>query len=73
MTLLAQLVTPTRSAVDTRGASTGTLSREDAVLLAVARSLLSVGGKGYRGLVAERAERSGEPLRAQLRGLLAAP
>jgi hypothetical protein len=31
-----------------------------------------VGGKNYRGLVAERAERSPEALRAQLKKLLGA-
>jgi serine/threonine-protein kinase len=50
--------------------SSGTLSKQDAVLIAVARSLLALGGAKYRGLVAERAERSAEPLRGQLRGLL---
>jgi hypothetical protein len=37
----------------------------------MARSLLAIGGKPYRSLVAERAERSPEPLRGQLKGLLA--
>ena len=46
------------------------LSKQDAVVIAMARSLLTIGGKTYRGLVAERAERSTEPLRGQLRGLL---
>ena len=46
------------------------LSREDAVVIAIARSLLAMGGKNYRGLVAERAERSPEALRAQLKKLL---
>ncbi|HVJ94134.1 MAG TPA: hypothetical protein VM580_30305, partial [Labilithrix sp.] len=49
----------------------GTLSKPDAVILATARSLLAIGGKSYRTLIAERADRSPEPLRAQLRGLLA--
>jgi hypothetical protein len=40
------------------------------VVLALARSLLTIGGATYRGLVAERAERSPEPLRTQLRRLL---
>jgi serine/threonine-protein kinase len=75
ISLLAQLMTPSRDAtVDSRVSmpQTNVLSREDAVVVAVARSLLTIGGKGYRGLVAERAERSPEPLRAQLKKLLAA-
>ncbi len=44
--------------------------REDAVLLAAARSLLSLGGVTHRSVVAERAERSAEPLKGQLRRLL---
>ena len=74
VSLLAQLITPARdSAPDPRLAapSGNVLSREDAVVIAVARSLLTIGGKGYRGLVAERAERSPEPLRTQLRKQLA--
>jgi len=72
VSLLAQLLTPQRdlSAPDPRPAATGTLSKQDAVVIAIARSLLTIGGTPYRGLVAERAERSPEPLRAQLRGLL---
>ena len=74
VSLLAQLMTPPRDAVDPRiSTPQGTaLSREDAVVIAIARSLLAVGGKVYRGLVAERAERSPEALRAQLKKLLAA-
>ncbi len=74
VSLLAQLITPTRdSSPDPRLAAPqgGVLSREDAVVIAIARSLLTIGGKGYRGLVAERAERSPEPLRTQLRKQLA--
>jgi serine/threonine-protein kinase len=75
ISLLVQLMTPPRDApVDPRkGTQPGvsTLSWEDAVVLAVARSLLTIGGKNYRGLVSERAERSPEPLRAQLKKLLA--
>jgi hypothetical protein len=52
------------------GASGGALSREDAVILQSARSLLALGGKNYRALVAERGERSSEPLRSQLKKLL---
>jgi hypothetical protein len=37
----------------------------------MARSLLIISGKTYRSLVAERAERSQEPLRGQLKALLA--
>jgi hypothetical protein len=48
----------------------GTLTRDDAVVVALARSLLTIGGATYRGLLAERAERSPEPLRGQLRRLL---
>ena len=72
VSLLAELITPTRTQVARPQGPAGTLTREDAVVIAIARSLLHVGGKGYRGLVAERAERSAEPLRAQLKGLLAA-
>jgi serine/threonine-protein kinase len=73
VSLLAQLITPPRdSAVDPRHGTQGNvLSREDAVVIAVARSLLTIGGKSYRGLVAERAERSPEPLRTQLKKQLA--
>ena len=73
VSLLAQLMTPSRGdAADPRVASpTNVLSREDAVVIAVARSLLTIGGKSYRGLVAERAERSPEPLRTQLKKQLA--
>ncbi len=48
----------------------GALPREDAVVLAAARSLLSLGGITQRSLVLERAEKSQEPLKAQLRRLL---
>jgi serine/threonine protein kinase len=74
VSLLAQLITPPRDAVDPRISTpqASALSREDAVVIAIARSLLTVGGKNYRGLVAERAERSPEALRAQLKKLLAA-
>jgi eukaryotic-like serine/threonine-protein kinase len=72
ISLLAQLLTPQRDAPpDPRIATpTNVLSREDAVVLAVGRSLMTIGGKNYRGLVAERAERSPEPLRTQLKKLL---
>jgi serine/threonine-protein kinase len=71
VSVLAALVTPARDAPATAATATpGVLSREDAVVVASARSLLAVGGKPYRGLVAERAERSAEPLRSQLRRLL---
>ncbi len=74
VSLLAQLMTPPRDAPkDPRvgQAHAEALSREDAVVIAIARSLLTIGGKNYRGLVAERAERSPEPLRSQLKKLLA--
>ncbi|MBX3187121.1 MAG: serine/threonine protein kinase [Labilithrix sp.] len=75
VSLLAQLLTPTREPPTGRESEPGhagnVLSREDAVTVAIARSLLALGGKNYRGLVAERAERSAEPLRAQLKRLLA--
>ena len=80
VSLLAQLITPPRDAAsDPRLATpqTNQLSREDAVVIAIARSLLALttrpggSGNGYRGLVAERAERSPEPLRTQLKKLLA--
>ena len=70
ISLLAQLVTPERGAPIPTNIGATTLSREETVLLACARSLLAVGGKGYRGLVAERAERSAAPLRSQLKRLL---
>jgi serine/threonine protein kinase len=75
ISLLAQLLTPQRDTLkDPRLPSpqSHTLTREDAVVLAIARSLLTIGGKNYRGLVAERAERSPEPLRAQLKKHLGA-
>ena len=75
ISLLAQLLTPQRDApADPRMgmAQTNVLTREDAVILAIARSLLTIGGRSYRGLIAERAERSPEPLRGQLKKLLAA-
>ncbi|HVH40728.1 MAG TPA: serine/threonine-protein kinase [Labilithrix sp.] len=74
VSLLAQLLTPQRDAPAPpaqAGNQNGALSKQDAVVIAMARSLLALGGKPYRSLVAERAERSPEPLRAQLRGLLA--
>jgi len=50
-----------------------TIPREDAVTLAIARSLLSLdGGDHQRSLVAERAEQSLPPLRSQLEKLLGA-
>jgi serine/threonine-protein kinase len=75
VSVLAQLLTPARElhVADVGPASNGALSKQDAVVIAMARSLLTIGGKPYRGLVAERAERSPEPLRAQLRGLLTQP
>lgn len=45
-------------------------SKQDAVTLAVARSLLKIGGAGYHKLVEQRAAASPDPLRAQLRQLL---
>lgn len=73
VSLLSQLLTPQRGqpapAPQVNGGAP--LSKQDAVVIAMARSLLMIGGKSYRGLVAERAERSHEPLRGQLRGLLA--
>jgi serine/threonine-protein kinase len=48
----------------------GQPSRQDGVVLAIARSLMAVGGRPYHRLVAERAERRAEPLRSQLRSLL---
>jgi serine/threonine-protein kinase len=49
---------------------TSALSREDAVVAAAARSLLQLGGASYRPLVAARAERGPEALKAQLKRLL---
>jgi len=74
ISLLAQLLTPARDGAESSraaGPPSKALSREDAVVIAVARSLLTIGGAGYRGLVAERAERSPEPLRTQLKNQLA--
>jgi serine/threonine-protein kinase len=70
VSLLAQLVTPPREAAPSEPRPGGVLTKQDAVVLAMARSLLAIGGPPYRRVVAERAERSAEPLRAQLRGLL---
>ena len=74
ISLLVQLMTPPRdgAAVAQPANTTSTMSWEDAVTLAVARSLLTLGGKSYRALVSERAERSPEALRAQLKKLLLA-
>jgi serine/threonine-protein kinase len=73
VSLLAQLLTQQRDVSvpeSQRSSSNAALSKQDAVVIAMARSLLAIGGMPYRNLVAERAERSPEPLRAQLRGLL---
>jgi hypothetical protein len=72
VSLLAQLLAPQRDAPKPESQRTpnGGLSKQDAVIVALARSLLALGGRPYRGLVAERADRSPEPLRGQLRGLL---
>ena len=70
VSLLAQLVTPPRDGGPPESRPTGVLTKQDAVVIALARSLLAIGGKPYRALVAERAARSAEPLRGQLRGLL---
>ncbi len=77
VSLLVQLVTPARTQLDPRAptpigmSATTHLTREDAVILACARSLLAIGGKSYRGLVAERAQRSSEALKEQLKRALA--
>jgi serine/threonine-protein kinase len=69
ISLLIQLMNP---AHDPPPAPRGSgLSREDAVALAIARALLTLGGRTYRPLVSERAERSGEALRDQMKKLLA--
>lgn len=72
LSLLGQLMTPPRDAPLAKpGPAQGSqLTRDDAVSIAIARSLLHLGGTPYRGLVAERAERSSEPLRSELRKLL---
>jgi serine/threonine-protein kinase len=73
ISLLAQLLTPPREGSEPRiqaASSDGGITREDAVTLAIARSLLALAGKTHRGLVAERAERSPEPLRSHMRKLL---
>jgi hypothetical protein len=75
VSLLAQLLAPPRDAApDPRlvAPNNSALTREDAVVLAITRSLLTIGGRNYRGLIAERAERSPEPLRGQLKKLLGA-
>lgn len=46
--------------------------KHDAVILAIARSLIAIGGAASRPLVEGRAEQSLEPLRSQLRALLGA-
>jgi hypothetical protein len=46
-------------------------SKQDAVILAMARSLLTHGGASHRNVVEQRAAISQEPLRGQLRQLLA--
>jgi serine/threonine-protein kinase len=70
---LTQILTPSRDGVvEDLGIPTGQLSREDAVIVATARSLLTLGGKNYRSLVAERGERSPEPLKSHLKRLLMA-
>jgi len=70
ISLLSQALTPSREAARPAGPPSQSLSREDAVVIAIARSLVTLDAKGYRGLVAERAERSSEPLRSQLRKIL---
>jgi serine/threonine-protein kinase len=70
ISILTQLVTGTRDGPRVDTPAGDDLTREDAVVVALARSLLALGGKSYRTLVSERAERSREPLRAQLRMLL---
>jgi eukaryotic-like serine/threonine-protein kinase len=61
-----------RALGDVRPASaqSGELSKQEAVVVAIARALLSAGGLPYKRAVIERAERSPELLRAQLRSLL---
>jgi serine/threonine-protein kinase len=72
LTLLTRLFTAPADLFADSGAraSDGTLSKEEGVVLAVARSLLAVGGKSYGKLVTDRAERSREPLRSKLRALV---
>jgi serine/threonine-protein kinase len=69
VSLLAQLLAPGREPPDPKR-TPGVLSRQDAVTLAAARSLVALGGRQFHKLIAERAEHSPEPLRAQLRSLL---
>ncbi|MFO0736775.1 MAG: serine/threonine-protein kinase [Labilithrix sp.] len=45
-------------------------SKQDAVIVAMARSLLKLGGASYHRVIEQRAAASQEPLRGQLRGLL---
>jgi serine/threonine-protein kinase len=73
VSFLAQLVSPPRDAPPPSlrtPPQSGALSREDMVLLAIARSLLAIGAAPHRALVSERAERSPEPLRSELKKLL---
>ena len=70
ISLLAQLLASRDTPPESRPTG-GQLSKEDAVVVAIARSLLHLGGSTHRGLVSERAERSPEPLRTHLRTLLA--
>jgi eukaryotic-like serine/threonine-protein kinase len=53
-------------------AASGELSKQEAVVVAIARALLTAGGRMYHRTVMDRAERSPDLLRAQLRGLLTA-
>jgi serine/threonine-protein kinase len=73
VSLLVHLVTPSKgdAPLSERQHDPGVLSKQDAVVVAMARSLLAIGGLSYRRVIAERAEKSPEPLRGQLRGLLA--
>jgi serine/threonine protein kinase len=70
ISLLAQLLAPPRETPPESHRGGGALSKEDAVVVAIARSLLQIGGVGHRGLVSERADRSPEPLRSHLRSLI---
>ena len=48
-------------------------SKNDAVVVAMARSLLKIGGASYHRVIEQRAASAQDPLRAQLRGLLTQP
>ena len=69
ISLLTQLLAPA-PAPGASAAGGGGGPGEDGVVLALARSLMSLGGPRSREVVSARAERASDPLRLQLRRLL---